>query len=352
MSRHCFLVIKKSRLKGRCEVSKRRVNVSADCDVELSVQETTSGNARATDKRPSQDKSLSRGNIKVAEIKRCLELQNILRGVDSKTLDSIIKKGSSCNCAKGRILTNQGDVGDKVYFILRGNVSVKVNDRLIGMRTAKECVGEMSALDPTQKRCATLVANEQCALWMLPSVEFLNIIDKCPIVVKNIAIELSERLRERAKFIRVPNLKPRMFIGSSKEGLSSAKKLKNILNGADVHVWDEDVFHPSKSALEALIDEAKKCDFALLLLTADDKVISRGRKGDSPRDNMLFELGLFMGEIGRDRTYLVTPDVDIKLPSDLDGITRKIIHRNVAGRSQLKEIAESINEDIQQKGSR
>ena len=39
-------------------------------------------------------------------------------------------------------------------------------------------------------------------------------------------------------------------------------------------------------------------DFAILVLTADDLVASRDVLSTAPRDNVLFELGLFMGGLG------------------------------------------------------
>jgi hypothetical protein len=41
-----------------------------------------------------------------------------------------------------------------------------------------------------------------------------------------------------------------------------------------------------------------------------------------PRDNAVFELGLFMGRLGRARTFVVRPSGNaLKLPSDLAGLT-------------------------------
>ena len=264
------------------------------------------------------------GKFSKVRVRRCLELQKILYKVTPKDIDYLIDNGKVLDLEANQILTQQGDSGDHVFFILRGSVSVKVNERLIATRLAKECVGEMSALDPTQNRCATLVAAESCTVLRLPSACMLKLIDRNASILQHMAIELSERLRERARFVRLPNPIPRVFMGSSSEGLKILNKLRECLKGADVHPWKEDVFQLNRSALESLIEEAKKCDFAILILTPDDKVISRGSKDSAPRDNMLFELGLFMGEIGRDRTYLITPEVDMKLPTDLAGITRKI----------------------------
>lgn len=59
-----------------------------------------------------------------------------------------------------------------------------------------------------------------------------------------------------------------------------------------------------------------------MVLRAEDLVESRGQTQLAPRDNVMFELGLFMGTLGRERTFFVySRDNPPKLPSDLAGIT-------------------------------
>jgi hypothetical protein len=66
----------------------------------------------------------------------------------------------------------------------------------------------------------------------------------------------------------------------------------------------------------------QKHDFAILVLTPDDVTESRGDSEKSPRDNVLFELGLFMGRLGRERTFIVCDrSTKLRLPSDLAGIS-------------------------------
>jgi hypothetical protein len=63
-------------------------------------------------------------------------------------------------------------------------------------------------------------------------------------------------------------------------------------------------------------------DFAALVITPDDMTKSRGRKQQAPRDNVLLELGLCIGVLGRERTMVVYDrSADIKIPSDLAGVT-------------------------------
>jgi hypothetical protein len=71
-----------------------------------------------------------------------------------------------------------------------------------------------------------------------------------------------------------------------------------------------------------LTEQVDKADFAILVMTPDDITESRGQENVSPRDNVVFELGLFTGKLGIERCYCVHPDVPgLKFPSDLLGIS-------------------------------
>ena len=89
-----------------------------------------------------------------------------------------------------------------------------------------------------------------------------------------------------------------------------------------VKVWTDGVFGASHFPIEDLERQISTSDFAALVLTSDDVVISRNRKSDAPRDNVIFELGLFMGALFHARTILICPrSTDLKIPSDLLGLT-------------------------------
>lgn len=118
---------------------------------------------------------------------------------------------------------------------------------------------------------------------------------------------------------------PRIFIASSSEGLETAKdiysKLSN-LNFAKIDLWNmSDCFKPGSFNLQSLVDCSKLYDFAVILLTPDDKTTYRDKECFSPRDNVVLEMGLFIGEIGIDRTIIVCKrNANIKKPTDIDGL--------------------------------
>jgi hypothetical protein len=117
---------------------------------------------------------------------------------------------------------------------------------------------------------------------------------------------------------------PSLFIGSSSEGLDIAKAVElQLMNDADVRIWTDSFDQLGKATLQTLMDALDEFDFAVMVISPDDLLESRDQGYNSPRDNVLFELGLFMGRIGPERTFILHEDnPKLKLPSDLAGITR------------------------------
>lgn len=117
--------------------------------------------------------------------------------------------------------------------------------------------------------------------------------------------------------------RPYVFIGSSSEGHRIAEAIQaNLERYCDAVIWSQGVFGLSGGTLESLVDVADDFDFAVLVVTADDILTSRGQEQQAPRDNVLLEIGLFIGAMGRERTFVVfDTGADIKLPSDLAGVT-------------------------------
>ncbi len=130
--------------------------------------------------------------------------------------------------------------------------------------------------------------------------------------------------------------KPTLFIGSSSEGRPVAEAIQLLLNDdADVTVWNQGVFQLSKGYFESLCEALEEFDFAVLVLTPDDVTRSRKQQESAPRDNVVFELGLFTGKLGRERSYFVYEiNSDLKLPSDLLGVSAATYRLHDSGNLQ------------------
>lgn len=119
-----------------------------------------------------------------------------------------------------------------------------------------------------------------------------------------------------------PEGHPRIFIGSSSESLQVARGIKaNLEEIAEVRIWDEGLFSPSRYTFEDLLEFTTSFDFAIFVWSGDDSITSRGALFSAPRDNVILEAGLFYGALGRERIFLCGPrDPSIKTPSDLLGL--------------------------------
>jgi hypothetical protein len=118
-------------------------------------------------------------------------------------------------------------------------------------------------------------------------------------------------------------MKPKIFIGSSSEGKRFADAIHIELQGeAECTVWTQGVFGLSDSNIESLMKQVDTSEFGVFVFSPDDAVRMRGRLFSAPRDNVVYELGLFSGALGRERCFFVTPEgTDIHLPTDLLGMT-------------------------------
>lgn len=116
--------------------------------------------------------------------------------------------------------------------------------------------------------------------------------------------------------------KPRIFIASSIESMDVADAFNvNLDHQAEVTVW-KNGFQLSQTSIDSLVKISGTFDFAVFIFTPDDITKIRNQEKNTVRDNVLFELGLFTGTLGKERCFIVRPrDVDMHLPTDLLGLT-------------------------------
>lgn len=117
--------------------------------------------------------------------------------------------------------------------------------------------------------------------------------------------------------------RPALFIGSSREAMDVAYALqRNLEYESDPTVWDQGVFRPMRQTLVDLVAEAARTDFAVFVFAPDDVADIRGETKAIVRDNVLFELGIFIGALGLERCFIVAPRdaPNLHLPSDLLGL--------------------------------
>lgn len=147
-------------------------------------------------------------------------------------------------------------------------------------------------------------------------------------------------------------MKPALFIASSSENLDLAAAMQESLEHvAEVTVWNQDVFKLSRYNIESLVDALEASDFGVFIFTPQDVVNIRGVEKLAVRDNVLFELGLFIGKLGRDRCFIVLPrgnGEDVHLPSDLLGITPALYEPNRQDKNLVASLGPATSKIIRQ----
>lgn len=116
--------------------------------------------------------------------------------------------------------------------------------------------------------------------------------------------------------------KPRIFLASSVEGLGVANAINECLDyDAEIVHW-KDGFNLSSYTIDSLMEKSRTVDFAIFVFTPDDVSTIREQSHIVVRDNVLFELGLFIGNLTKERCFIIKPrGIDLHFPTDLLGLT-------------------------------
>jgi CAP12/Pycsar effector protein, TIR domain len=149
--------------------------------------------------------------------------------------------------------------------------------------------------------------------------------------------------------------KPRIFLGSSGK---QAKLLQALTRGledvAHVEPWTTS-FNPGTTTLERLLELTREVDFAAFVFAQDDWTTNSPAAAPaptpgqaSPRDNVVFEAGLFGGVLGMRRTFILHAS-GAKLPTDLLGLTAVRYDGSTAA-AEMKVVCQKLRSAIENEG--
>lgn len=142
--------------------------------------------------------------------------------------------------------------------------------------------------------------------------------------------------------------KPRMFLGSSTKQANLLEALaRGLEDVAQIEPWTTS-FNPGIGTLERLIELTREVDFAAFLFAQDDWTATGPETSQaSPRDNVVFEAGLFGGALGMRRTFILHAKGS-KLPTDLLGLTCARYGAPTA--AEMKTVAQQLRKAIEDQG--
>ena len=145
--------------------------------------------------------------------------------------------------------------------------------------------------------------------------------------------------------------KPRIFLGSSGQQAELVEALTGRLEEvAQVEPWTT-VFNAGRNTLERLVELSHEVDFAAFVFAQDDwtAASSDAESGQaSPRDNVVFEAGLFGGALGMRRSFILHAN-GAKLPTDLLGLT-SIRYGDASSPEELATVNDKLRKAIEAEG--
>jgi len=146
--------------------------------------------------------------------------------------------------------------------------------------------------------------------------------------------------------------KPRIFLGSSGKQVELLETITRGLEDlVEVESWTT-TFNPGRSTLDRLVELTQEVDFAAFVFAQDDWTNTGSSQSGqaSPRDNVVFEAGLFGGALGIRRTFILHAN-DSKLPSDLLGLTA-VRYDPATSPAEVRAINEKLRKAIEAEGRR
>lgn len=173
---------------------------------------------------------------------------------DTEVAEAIASSGELVEFNSGDILIAEGGEDNDVFFLVSGVVSIVVKGQEVRQLKMGDHVGEMAAIEPSQRRAASVIAVETVVAVKMAGSEFTKLADRFPpLIWRSVAQELSRRLYDRNRHMTAPNAKPRMFIMSSVEGLEVANEIQaGLQHDALPTVWPNGVFWAGGYPLESL----------------------------------------------------------------------------------------------------
>ena len=135
-------------------------------------------------------------NTKQRTLLEALKEQRLIDG-NAQLANQVASIGDLVHVAPGTAIIEQGNDDNDVYLILAGSFDIVVNNRVVASKFANDHVGEMVAIQPTQRRTASVVAREPAVVIRLSEPQFAELSAKYPQMLLHIAKELAHRLEQR-----------------------------------------------------------------------------------------------------------------------------------------------------------
>jgi len=130
-------------------------------------------------------------DTKVQALRRAPLFEDLSR----KELLQLARASEDLEVAPGKVLCNEGEVGQEFFVIIDGKVEVTRKGKRVAMRGGGEFVGEIALLEETP-RTATVTAKTPLRLFVLTRKDFRHLVNENPSVERKVLRALARRVVE------------------------------------------------------------------------------------------------------------------------------------------------------------
>lgn len=150
-----------------------------------------------------------------------------LVGGDNALVAELADQAELVEVKTGQTIVEQNSTDNDLYFIIAGAFDIIVNATRVQRRGPGDSVGEMAAIEPIQKRSASVIASEDSLVAKITEPQLSELGTRYPDIWRRMAKALSKRLFERNLFVNAKREKIRVFVISSAEAIPVARLLQN-----------------------------------------------------------------------------------------------------------------------------
>ncbi|MCB9706994.1 MAG: cyclic nucleotide-binding domain-containing protein [Myxococcales bacterium] len=205
----------------------------------------------------------------------------------------------------GDTLILEGAADSDILLLLVGSATVEVHGESVATRRAGQHVGEMTLIDPTQRRSATIRAREATVVARIDESGFARLAQRAPELWRRLAVELAARLRERGDLVPRRPERPLIFVGSTAGHLSLARKLAASWHQEpwDVRLWSDGPLGAGMSPLDSFVAQRDQIAVAVIVGSAEE--YAGGPRAGGDHSLLQGQIGAALGRLGPGRTLLI-----------------------------------------------
>ena len=134
-----------------------------------------------------------------------LEKIPLFKGVSDNFLRDVSLHMRPIVCVPDECVFNEGDIGNEMYFVIRGKLEVVMNDEPLSVLTDGDFFGEISLFTEQKRRTAAVISQSYSDLYRLDRELFEEVLKRYPKIAEHIKKIADERVGQNKAIFKKDN---------------------------------------------------------------------------------------------------------------------------------------------------